>query len=211
MRRRAVAAFVVVLAALAGVPMGASAQPREGLCLDPSKDPEIYGPTDINAQSANQSMAVGVNREGTVTVLRWPRPSFYDQVKEHTTDRNLPRFGARANDGAFLGLALTTAQGTATSWLRDWPVHQRYAGDLTDTVVTEYARPELGVLVTVTDVVASGLDVLARRVEVRRSAGSPVQAARLVAFENFNLVVSKHPGFPTQDWCQEEENVDQAT
>ena len=40
--------------------------------------------------------------------------------------------------------------------------------------------------------------------------GSPVQAARLVAFENFNLVVTKHPGFPTQDWCQEEENVDQA-
>ena len=97
------AAFVVVLAALAGVPMGASAQPREGQCLDPSKDPEIYGPTDINAQSANQSMAVGVNREGTVTVLRWPRPSFYDQVKYHTTSRDQPRLGARPNDGAFLG------------------------------------------------------------------------------------------------------------
>ena len=156
-------------------------------------------------------MAVGVNREGTVTVLRWPRPSFYDQVKYHTTSRDQPRLGARPNDGAFLGLALTTARGTATTWLRDWPARQRYAADLTDTVVTDYDRPELGLAVTVTDVVATGLDLLAQQVEVRRAPGSPVQAARLVAFENFNLVVSKHPGFPTQDWCQEEENVDQAT
>src|SRR5205807_4785849 len=111
----------------------------------------------------------------------------------------------------FLGLAVTTASGPATTWLRDWPSTQRYATDLSDTVVTSYRRDDLGLVVTVTDVVAEGLDVLVRQVEVQRLPGSRVASARLLAFENFNLVVSKHPQFPTQDWCQEEENADQAT
>ena len=179
-------------------------------CLRPDHDPEIYGPTDLNAQSSNQRLAVGLNRAGTVTVFRWPRPSYYDQIKYRTTDRHLPRFGAAANDGAFLGLAVHAGGRRTTTWLRDWPSRQRYADDMSDAMRTAYSNRDLGLRVTVTDLVPNDLDVLARNVEVRRERGSPVRSADLVAFENFNLVVSKIQEFPAQDWCFEDQNVDVA-
>ncbi|MFC4359146.1 hypothetical protein ACFO0N_14460 [Halobium salinum] len=70
--------------------------------------PEFWGPTDINAQSGNGRLSVALNRTGTVTVLRWPRPSYYDHVTHHTTHRDAPRFGAHPNEGSFLGLRVTT-------------------------------------------------------------------------------------------------------
>src|SRR5207237_3426252 len=50
----------------------------------------------------------------------------YDQVKYHTDRRDLPAYGVLPNEGAFLGLAVTDAEGTATSWLRDLAWAQRY-------------------------------------------------------------------------------------
>ncbi|PSQ11031.1 hypothetical protein BRC99_06790, partial [Halobacteriales archaeon QS_7_69_60] len=49
-------------------------------CFKPQDRP-IYGPTDVNAQSANGSLAVALNDAGTMSVFRWPRPSFYEQLK----------------------------------------------------------------------------------------------------------------------------------
>ena len=109
MRARSAPLAAIILAVAATLHLAAGAAPHVPGdyhdCLRPDHDPEIYGPTDLNAESSNQRLAVGLNRAGTVTVFRWPRPSFYDQVKYRTTDRRLPRFGAAPNDGAFLGLA----------------------------------------------------------------------------------------------------------
>ncbi|MBW3561594.1 MAG: hypothetical protein KY437_03775 [Actinobacteria bacterium] len=178
----------------------------------PGPSGEIYGPTDINAQTSNARMAVALNDEGSITVLRWPRPSFYDQIKYRTSSRDLDRFGALVNEGAFLGLAVDTGDGFATTWLRDMPdISQRHPDDRNDVVETTYADPDLGLRVTVRDVTAVDLDVLAREVTVTRTAGSPAQAVRLVAFENLNLVYTKVAYVPGRDWCSEELNVDTAT
>ena len=182
-----------------------------GQCIKPEQGKELYGPTDINAQAGNQGLTVGFNRQGTVTVFKWPSPSYYDQVKYHTNSRAEPYAGARPNEGTFLGIAVTTAAGTATHWLRDFPdIAQEHPPGFSDEVLTTYADPELGLDVTVSDLVAHPDDILFREVTVRRRPGSPVTAAALVAFENMNLVASKIPATPAKDWCGEGLNVDAA-
>ncbi len=177
----------------------------------PGPSGEIYGPTAINAQSANGRLAAAVDDHGTLTVLRWPHPSFYDQIKYRTSDRDAPRYGALPNEGAFLGLHVTTADGgQRTVWLRDLPADQRYPDDRSDLVTTTYRADELGLTVTVADLVPLDVDALVRHVTVERDTSSPVTAAAVVAFENLNLVASKWPYGPVQDWCFEELNTDTA-
>lgn len=196
-----------------------------------NEGPEIYGPTRINAQLGNQGLSVALNRDGTITVFRYPRPSFYDQVKHHATDRHQePFWGADPNAGAFLGLVVQTPAGKEVHWLRNWESNQRYVDDFSDVVRTTYTNNDLGLTVTVKDLVPinesvtagrkgdegttgfHGLDgdALIRNITVRRTDHSPVKNAKIVGFENFNLVVSKNPLIPTSDWAQEIQNTDYA-
>ncbi|SEO22326.1 Glycosyl hydrolases family 15 [Halogranum amylolyticum] len=161
--------------------------------------PEFFGPTDINAQSGNQRLSVALNDEGTITVLRWPRPSFFNHVKYHTTRRADPRYGAHPNEGMFLGLRVETDAGAETTWLRDWTTTQWYDSDGSDTVVTEHRSDAFGLTVRVVDTVAVDEDVLLRAVTVRRDPDSPVESASLLAFAHFHLGVSKKPKSPIHD------------
>lgn len=175
--------------------------------FDPTAPPDAegWGPTDVNAQTANGRLAAGVSRSATLTVLRWPSPSYYDQVKYYTVDRRLPLLGAKPNEGAFLGVVV----GGRTLWLRDFPrSRQRYPTSRGDEVITEFSDPTRRLRVVVRDVAPRGVDALIRRVEVRASGRARPQA--LVAFENFNLVVSKLPAAPLLDFCNEELNNDSA-
>lgn len=194
----------------------------EGECYRPGQR-EIYGPTDITAQSANGRLAIGLNDQGTVTVFRWPRPSYYDQLKYFTRGRtDDDGIDVAPNHGAFLGLAIESGGGFETSWLREWPVTQRYADDLngpafTDEVVTTYTSDEYDLRVVVSDLVVhrensdDQRDAFVRRVRVVREGDPDDQpAVKLLAYENCNLVVSKRPQFPVRDWCTEEANVDRA-
>lgn len=181
-------------------------------CLYPNNSPELYGPTALNAQSSNQRLAVGIDREGTMTVVRWPRPSFYEHLKHKTSDRDRPRFGAYPNTGAFLGLVIDR-EGTTDpelTWLRTWESSQQYVHDLSDTIKTEYRSDQYGLMVTVSDLVAAEEDAFVRRVTVQRDDNSAIATVRLVAFENFNLVVSKHVQLPIRSWCEEWRNEDTA-
>ncbi|SFR65029.1 hypothetical protein [Halogeometricum limi] len=165
--------------------------------------PEFFGPTDINAQSGNQRLSVALNREGTVTVLRWPRPSYYNHVGHHTTDRDEPRFGARPNEGSFLGLRVElddrTEDAAETTWFRDWRSRQRYVDPRSDVVETTHTHEGFGLSATVTDVVDAETDVLVREVSVSRSPDSPVRRAVLLAFANVDVTVSKRRWSPLQD------------
>lgn len=209
---RLVAATAVLAGALwSGAPAQAGRrQAAAGDCFQLAEGAEIYGPTDVNAQTGNGGLSVGLNEAGTISVFKWPSPSYYDQVKYHTTSRSEPGMGAAANAGAFLGLVVTTANGAAVTWLRGWEHEQHQPGGLTDEVVTEYRDDGLGLTVTVRDVVAHPEDVLARHVEVSADEGSGVEQADLIAYENFSLVTSKIEAVPIQDWCLEEENADSA-
>lgn len=205
--RRVPAGLLAILlgAALLGAPGGARAQTTN--CAG-AGEPEDFGPTDISATSGNQALSVGFNEKGTITVLKWPSPSFYDQVKYRTTSRTEPRLGALENEGSLLGLAWRTGGGGkwAFDWLRQWPSSQRWADDDGDVVVTAFRRATIGLSVTVRDVVAPDEDVLYRQVSVVRTPRSRVRAVRVVGFANFNPVFEKTAQIPHQDWCSEEDN-----
>lgn len=180
---------------------------------------ELYGPTDINAQSANGRLAVATNDVGTMTVFRWPRPSFYDQLKYFTEGRNADTsIQVAPNQGAFLGIAADTGDGFQTTWLREFDeIQQYYANDRDDTdaeysdeIVTRYVHAELGLTVRVRDLAAETVDAFVRRVRVSRRGDSPVESAKLVAFEHLNPVTEKLPQYPVQDWCLEEKNAHRA-
>lgn len=171
-------------------------------------EPEDFGPTDISATTGNQSLSAGLNEKATVTVLKWPSPSYYDQIKYRTIARDEPRLGALPNEGALIGLAWRGAGAKRWSfeWLRQWPSSQRWADDDGDVVVTTFRRGSVGLRVVVRDVVAPNDDVLYRQVTVTRTPRSRVRTARVVGFANFNPVFEKTAQVPHQDWCSEEDN-----
>ncbi|HEX2196893.1 MAG TPA: hypothetical protein VHJ76_08200, partial [Actinomycetota bacterium] len=197
-------------AALLAAPATAHAQTNN--CAGAGQ-PEDFGPTDISATTGNQSLSAALNEKATITVLKWPSPSFYDQVKYRTTDRAEARLGALPNEGALLGLAWRSGNARRWSfeWLRRWPSSQRWADADGDVVVTTFRRARLGLSVSVRDVVAHDDDVLYRHVTVTRTPRSRVRAVRVVGFANFNPIFTKTPQSPLQDWCSEEDNDSGAT
>lgn len=170
--------------------------------------PEDFGPTDIASVTGNRALSVAVNGKATISVLRWPSPSYYDQIKYRTADRSQQFEGALPNEGSFIGLAWqrTGSDEWSFSWLREWKSRQRYAAASSDAIVTTFSKRGEGLSVTVTDVVAPSTDVLVRRVVVTRAASSQVGRARVISFANFNPVFSKMAQSPYQDWCTEEQN-----
>lgn len=206
---------VILVAVLVGTALMPPAVTRAQVaseCFDPNAPtPETFGPTDITAVTGNGGLSVALNQDATVTVLKWPSPSFYDQVKYRTTDRGERRMGALANEGAFLGIALKRpGEPWQFEWLRRWRSKQRFANPDTDEVVTTFRNRGAGVRVKVRDVVSAGSDVLVRAVTVVRMRSSKVRRARVIAFANFNPVFSKTPQAPYDDWCFEENNDDGA-
>lgn len=194
---------------LALTPAAASAGDPPLGCVDLRNDPEetqsyspLQGSSDLNAQTGNTRLVAGLTREGTVTVLRWPTPSSYDQIKHFSPDANLRRAGADPNMGAFLGVVA----GGRTVWLRDLPATQRYRPGDSDTIVTTYTGD--GFAVTVESVVAHDADLLTHHVRVTGRDGARPTA--LVAFENLSLVVAAVPSVPFFDWCGDSANTDAA-
>jgi hypothetical protein len=200
--------ILTTLALTGAVP--ARAQTGSSCFNDAAETPEAYGPTDISAVTANGRLSVAENPDATVTVMKWPSPSFYDQIKYRTTDRSEPRMGALVNEGAFLGVAYrrNTSSEWNFSWLRSWSKIQRFADDDNDTIITTFRKRSVGLTVKVTDVVRSDLDALYRNVQVTRTATSPARSIRVISFANFNPVFSKTAQSPTDDWCTEEDNDD---
>ena len=150
-------------------------------CYDPSRAPELYGPTDLNAQLANGRLAVGMNRDGTVTVFRYPSPSYYDQIKYRTSSREEAFLGAEPNEGAFLGLVVDDGERTLFEPLREWETSQTYAHGETDTLVTTHTSERWGLEAVVTDTIPPDIDGLVRDVEVERAPESVVENASLLA------------------------------
>jgi GH15 family glucan-1,4-alpha-glucosidase len=182
--------------------LGPYAEPN---CFDPSHDPEFYGPTDVNVQAGNNRVTVNENDHGTITVFKYPNPSYYNQVKYFTLYRDAHGNAVVQfpNEGSFAGIWYRTSAGTGFAWLRDWPTTQQYNSHDTPVPVTVYHSPStLGLTVTSIDMASvTSVDAFEREFWVDRASGSPVTEARLVYFENFNPVANRHQGFPDTDWC----------
>lgn len=230
-KRNVLVGVVLVFVVLAAVVAVNIEEPPEIACSasdHPDKENrngrEVWGPTDMNSQIGNGDLMVATNEKGTVTVFKYPSPSYSDQIKHHAFDRRDPYYGSDPNAGAFLGVIVTTSDGTERfDWLRDWGpvstsdpdygdnVSQRWDSDFSDTLVTGFRNDELGLNVTVTNAVPTNLDVFVRDVTVEADADSPVEEVEVVSYENFNLVEDKDAIVPTQDWCSEDENGEDAT
>jgi GH15 family glucan-1,4-alpha-glucosidase len=173
-------------------------------CFHPEGGYENYGPTDISAQAGDTRRRVTVNENaaGTVTVFKWPNPSYYNQVKYQSVSRDADGnvTNLYPNEGTFAGIRYRTRDGVGFAWLRDWDHRQRYDSGDTAVPVNIYTSPaELGLKVTGFDLVSG--DSFQRQFVVDRRVGSPVRRAELVAYENFNPVATRKPLVPLVDWC----------
>src|SRR5690349_10038118 len=83
----------------------------------------IFGASNTNAVAGHGALTAGISADGDVTVLSWPSPSFTDQLAyiagNDLAVRDSPHLGADDGMGSYLGLLVTTAQGTSIAWLRD--------------------------------------------------------------------------------------------
>lgn len=167
----------------------------------------IFGPTDINGVVGNGRLTVGINKEGTVTVMKWPRPSFHDQVRYRTRSRDLPLMGARANDGVFLGLMYENP--ARTLWLRDADfIEQRYFSSDSNALLTIFQFDDEGLTVEVVDFVPAGVDALVRKVTVIMESVNAFEPAAVVAFANLAICRQKILYAPVADWLFDVFGVD---
>src|SRR6202035_908711 len=149
-------------------------------------------------------LTVNENAAGTLTVFKWPNPSYDNQLKYVAISRNA-RGQVRVqfpNEGSFAGLVYTTKRGHGFSWLRQWRSTQTYDSPDTPVPVTSYRSPaRLGLKVVAVDLVVPGTSTFVRQFWITRSPRSPVTSARLIYYENFNPTAARITYLPVADWC----------
>ena len=165
-----------------------------------------FGTTNTNAALGNGGLTATLSRCGEITSLKWPGPSYYNQLSYLTdnqaTTRLEPHFGALDEMGAFPGIFYRTASGAGFTWLRDdaWTHDQRYSAETSDVAVTEMTNTTLGLHVTAWNFILPDRDVLVNHYEVHRLAGSPVQRAKMIFYTNFDPTMNRLAAFPVADW-----------
>src|SRR5690242_4020598 len=73
-----------LIAGLLAMAAPARAAVPETSCFNAAQanaDYEAYGPTDVNAQTGDGHLTVNENSAGTLTVFKYPNPSYYNQIK----------------------------------------------------------------------------------------------------------------------------------
>lgn len=173
----------------------------------------VTGPvSDVNAQAGNGTITAGLNQAATVTVFRYPNPSYFNQVKYYASGRDPGGnpVGALPNEGSFAGILYVIGGKTRFAWLRTWTHTQRYASPDTPVVVTVFRQPVLGLTVSDTDLAtAAPANAFVRNFAVTRDPGSPVTDASLVYYEKFDPIASKVRYAPGQDNCLNQLNDQQ--
>jgi hypothetical protein len=165
-----------------------------------------YGATNTNAALGSGGLTAAYSRCGELTVLKWPGPSYYNQLEYLSSNapdaRILPHFGAREDHGAFPGIFYRTATGSGLTWLRDddWVHTQRYSADTSDVLLDEAVNASLGLTVTGSMFVLPDRNVLVSHYVVTRSPASPVGRATMIFYSNFNPSLARLPFFPVADW-----------
>ena len=170
----------------------------------------VFGATNINAVTGNGRLTLGISRDGDVSVLSWPNPSYTDQLGYITSNaldaRDQPRFGALEGAGSFFGLSCTTVDsGHFVTWLRDravWEIAQNYGPSDGPNPHTMYTSTSLGLRVLVIDAIAPLSNTLVRDVEVEVLPGSSVVSCALLSYANLSPLPpnARVPELPLVDW-----------
>jgi hypothetical protein len=176
----------------------------------------VFGATNVNAVTGHGRLTAGVSRDGDLTVLSWPSPSYSDQLGYLTSNdfdaRSQPRFGAAEGAGVFVGLRCEAGGSQPeVTWLRDrtaWTIEQDYGPDDGPHPHTRFRNDTLGLSVEVVDAIAPQSDTWVRRVEVTRDAQSPVQQAWLLTVANLSPqpTESRVAELPIVDWAKDGAN-----
>jgi len=170
---------------------------------------DVFGPGNVTGISGNGSLTTGFGYAGELTLLRWPSPSYFDQVhyltpflKKACKTRKRPRNGAMRNMGSFAGLYLEQDDGPGEMhWFRDedWTHTQGYLSPDSPVMVTESVHPGLGIRVAALNYVVPGRDVLVRHYEVIFEPDAAFLEARLFYYENMEVITRKIPYVPILD------------
>lgn len=189
------------------------------ICISQTTDPEApFGATNINAEVGNGGLSVGISAHGTITVMRWPNPSYYDQLNYKTAThgltitssaRTLPHFGAADNMGSFAGLYFTSGMPIpGMVWLRDptFTTQQYYDSPDSDVVVTKYVSFTEGVQVIQYDLVMPDRDVFVRHYVINNLNSIPINKLSFVYYENMAPCLNKTIYVPTDDWANDSIN-----
>ena len=199
-------AAALVLILLGALP--ARACPELAVLPDAPDPYELqFGATNVNAALGSGRLTATVSRCGELTSVKWPGPSYYNQLSYLTPNapdaRAHPHLGALDTMGAFAGIAWETRTGHGLTWLRDddWTRTQHYASETSDVIVTEAANETLGLRVTASAFILPDRDVLVLHHQVERLAGSPVRRATLVLYTNFDPTLARLPTLPIADWA----------
>ncbi len=173
----------------------------------------LFGASNTNAVAGHGALTAGISSDGDLTVLSWPSPSYYDQLAYIASNdldvRSEPHLGALDGMGSYVGLIVDDGTTQTLTWLRDaskWTHTQGYTKDDAPVPVTTFARSDLGLTVTLTDIVSPDVDVLTRDVKVKKSASSTIVNVSLVVYENLSPTLSKIDQLPVADWALDSRN-----
>ncbi len=175
----------------------------------------VFGATNIHAVVGHGGLTAGVSREGDLTVLSWPSPSYNDQLAYLSSNaldaRSQPRFGALEGAGMFLGLRCDQAGGSSeVTWLREdpWTIEQDYGSADGPHPHTRFRNDTLGLSVTLVDAIDPKSATLVRHVTIVRDTDSPVQDAWLLSYANLSPLPpgSRVSELHVADWFKDGEN-----
>jgi hypothetical protein len=164
-------------------------------------------PCDINGISGNGALSACFSAAGTVTCLRYPSPSYYNQVDYLSMRGHALGFGSIDNQGMFAGLSVDLGGGTkVTTWFRDatWTRTQSYRSDDSAVLVTVYESASLGLQVTNESFVHPAEDTLVQHYSVALLPGSTVNPkVGFLYYENLSPCTTKIPYLPVFDvYCE---------
>ena len=170
------------------------------------------GATNMVATAGNQRLTAGVSKDGDVSVLSWPSPSYWDQLHYITTNapdaREQPRYGAPKRAGIFAGLVLHEpgAMSPTVTYLRSWDRTVTYAQDDVRVIETTFTNSKLGLEVVQRDFVAPDRDVFIRRYSVEKTGTEQYDSIDLLGYSNLSPGLSKVPQIPLLDVLMDHKN-----
>lgn len=169
------------------------------------------GATNVRATIGNGGLTAGISKDGDLTILSWPSPTYYDHlhyISSNALDaRQQPRFGAPERAGAFAGLILQPEGGgePTVTFFRDWEKGLTFSTGQSRVLQTRFNNSDLGLSVLQEDMIPTDRDVLIRRytIEGDLSAWSDVE---LVNFANLSPGLSKLSQVPLLDVLMDHQN-----
>lgn len=165
---------------------------------------ELLGSSPIGGAVGNSSLTVGFTKNGRISVLSWPSPSYYDQVDYLTKSRNQEYYGAAPQMGVFGGIYFETGKNSGMRWFweKNWKHEQYYLNDSSNVFITRSTDDNLGLEVTTQNFVLPENDILVRNYEITKNKDSSIENLVFYSYANFCPNSERVPLLPISNHLQ---------